>query len=47
MQKEISSLLDILPANIGLKASTTEGMGWAGRGEGIAAQIILSVREKK
>jgi 2-C-methyl-D-erythritol 2,4-cyclodiphosphate synthase len=36
----IASDLGVAPAAINLKATTTEGLGFIGRGEGIAAQAI-------
>ncbi len=37
MRQTIADLLNTVPENIGLKATTNEGMGFVGRGEGIAA----------
>lgn len=46
MRSNLASVLEIPKARINLKASTAEGMGFIGRGEGIAAQagVILSSR---
>jgi 2-C-methyl-D-erythritol 4-phosphate cytidylyltransferase/2-C-methyl-D-erythritol 2,4-cyclodiphosphate synthase len=44
MQDLIGEVLG-LPANrIGIKATTTESMGFTGRREGIAAQAVASIR---
>jgi 2-C-methyl-D-erythritol 4-phosphate cytidylyltransferase/2-C-methyl-D-erythritol 2,4-cyclodiphosphate synthase len=44
MIKNISHLLNLDPSRINIKATTTEKMGFTGRGEGIAAQAVVSVR---
>ncbi len=44
MVAALSELLEIPAANIGLKATTTEGLGFTGRGEGLAAQAIVTLR---
>ncbi len=44
MRKRISEILRVPPPRISVKATTTERLGFAGRGEGIAAQAIATVR---
>lgn len=44
MQKRIAEICGIAPARVGVKATTTEGLGFTGRSEGIAAQAVATVR---
>jgi 2-C-methyl-D-erythritol 4-phosphate cytidylyltransferase/2-C-methyl-D-erythritol 2,4-cyclodiphosphate synthase len=46
MRERIASLLGIPPARVNVKATTTEGLGFVGRGEGIACQaVVLLLRD--
>ena len=47
IKKKLSVLLNIDVSNIGLKATTTEKLGFAGRKEGIAVQTIVNISVKK
>ncbi|MEO5348511.1 MAG: 2-C-methyl-D-erythritol 2,4-cyclodiphosphate synthase [Magnetococcus sp. YQC-3] len=41
MRREIAQILHITPAQVNIKATTTEGLGFVGRNEGVAAQAIV------
>src|SRR5256885_2555289 len=45
MRRNISGALGIDAARIGIKATTNEGMGALGRGEGMAAMAVASVEQ--
>ncbi len=44
MKTNIASALGIPPDSVGIKATTNETMGFAGRGEGMAAHAVASVQ---
>lgn len=47
MKEKISLALHLDTAYIGIKATTNEGLGFLGRGEGIAAMAIATVQSYK
>lgn len=46
MQNNISKLLNISVSSVNVKATTNEGMGFIGRGEGIAAFAVVTLSQQ-
>jgi 2-C-methyl-D-erythritol 2,4-cyclodiphosphate synthase len=44
MKKNIAGVLDIKQNMVNIKATTTEGLGFCGREEGIAAQCVVLLK---
>jgi len=47
MVARIASVLGVEQGRVNVKAKTNEKMGFIGRGEGIAAFAVVTVKEKK
>jgi 2-C-methyl-D-erythritol 2,4-cyclodiphosphate synthase len=46
IRERLASTLGLAPARVNVKATTGEGMGFVGRGEGVAALAIASLRTR-
>lgn len=44
MAGNVGRALNILPEQVNIKATTTEGLGWEGQEEGIAAQAVVLLK---
>ena len=44
MRERISETLNVTPSSINIKATTTEGLGFIGRGEGIGAMCVALIQ---
>jgi 2-C-methyl-D-erythritol 2,4-cyclodiphosphate synthase len=44
IRESLAAALGIAPARVNVKASTGEGIGFVGRGEGVAALAVVSLR---
>ena len=46
IREKVADMLEIPKDAVGIKATTSDGMGFTGRGEGISAQAIVMVQQK-
>jgi 2-C-methyl-D-erythritol 4-phosphate cytidylyltransferase/2-C-methyl-D-erythritol 2,4-cyclodiphosphate synthase len=44
MRSHIATIAGLIVEQVSIKATTTEGLGFTGRSEGIAAQAVASIR---
>ena len=47
MARSIARTLEVSSDAIGIKATTTEGLGFVGRGEGMAAQAVVLIEKRR
>ncbi len=47
IRERLATALGLRPERVNVKASTGEGMGFVGRGEGVAALAVASVEDRR
>ena len=47
MRKNLADALDVEPARVSVRGTTTERLGFAGRGEGVAAQAVCLLERRR
>jgi 2-C-methyl-D-erythritol 2,4-cyclodiphosphate synthase len=45
MQRTLARIMEIIPGNVSVKATTTEGLGFVGREDGIAAHAVVLIEK--
>src|SRR5258708_18184320 len=43
MQRALASALEVQPGEVSIKGKSNEGMGWTGRGEGLACMAVATL----
>ncbi len=47
IRKRLAKLLKVSAAAVNIKAGTTEGLGWIGKGQGMAAMAVVLLEKKR
>jgi len=47
IRKRLSKLLKVSEGSVNVKAGTTEGLGWIGKGQGMAAMAVVLLEKKR